>query len=237
MWEWLGAPLFDGRAHLISQEQMWHARMMFIAWGVLSPLSIVMARFFKVLPWQDWPRELDSKVWWRFHWLAQSVVLILTIAGSLLMYRATDDRTHLHGWLGYAILSLVLVQVLLGYFRGSKGGPTDPQTNGDLHGDHYSMTPRRRLFESLHKTLGYLLLSIAAVAVLFGMQIVNAPRWMWLSILVWWLVLFIAFVILQKHGRAIDTYQAIWGPESRHPGNAKDAAGWGMRRADRHGRF
>ena len=35
---------------------------------------------------------------------------------------------------------------------------------------------------------------------------------------------------LQRQGRCIDTYQAIWGPDPRHPGNRLKPVGWGVRR-------
>lgn len=237
MWEWLATPFVDGRAHLISEQQMWHARIMFVAWGVLSPLAVIVARFFKVLPWQNWPDELDNKLWWRCHWLGQSLVLCLTVVGSLLMFSATDRPLHIHGWLGYSVLGIVSAQVLLGYFRGSKGGPGDLNTDGTPRGDHYDMTRRRRWFELTHKSLGYLLLLLSGATVVVGMWLVNAPRWMFLSIAFWWTGLAILFVLLQRRGRAIDTYQAIWGPEPQHPGNSKQSPGWGMRRADGQGRF
>lgn len=40
---------------------------MVVAWGVLLPLGILIARFFKVTPRQRWPAELDNKFWWYSH--------------------------------------------------------------------------------------------------------------------------------------------------------------------------
>jgi hypothetical protein len=37
------------------------------------------------------------------------------------------------------------------------------------------------------------------------------------------------WVTLQRRGLAVDTYQAIWGPDPQHPGNATPP-GWGMNR-------
>jgi len=49
-----------------------------------------------------------------------------------------------------------------GLLRGTKGGPTTVR----MQGDHYDMTPRRILFEYIHKILGCgnLALSIGATA-------------------------------------------------------------------------
>jgi hypothetical protein len=46
----------------------------------------------------------------------------------------------------------------------------------------------------------------------------------------WWLVLIAGFVWLQRQGRCIDTYQAIWGPDTAHPGNRIKPIGWGIKR-------
>lgn len=50
---------------------------------------------------------------------------------------------------------------------------------------------------------------------MLGFALADAPRWMVLVIAAWWLLLVVAFVILQKRGRAVDTYVAIWGKSYR----------------------
>jgi hypothetical protein len=50
------------------------------------------------------------------------------------------------------------------------------------------------------------------------------------ALALWWLALIALWVTLQRQGRAIDTYQAIWGPDPKHPGNAVPPTGWGVRR-------
>ena len=229
MWDYLSAPVDADRAHQISDLQLWHARLMFLAWGILAPLAVITARFFKVLPGQDWPNRLDSQIWWRCHWIGQSIVLLLTVAAVCLVYQSSTHAQHWHSWLGYTVMTLVVVQALFGYFRGTKGGPTDPHPDGTLEGDHYSMTAHRRVFEMLHKLLGYTSLLVAAVTIFFGLWLANSPRWMWAVVVLWWLVLCSVFVVFQRRGMAFDTYQAIWGPDSLHPGN-KLPVRWGMNR-------
>ena len=82
----------------------------------------------------------------------------------------------------------------------------------DLRGDHYDMTPRRILFEAVHKGAGYLVLLLALASTATGLRQADAPRWMVLLIGLWWSVLAVAFIIWQRRGRCLDTYQAIWGP-------------------------
>ncbi len=234
MWEWLAAPLDSGRPHELTDVQQWHGRLMFLGWGVIAPLAVLIARYFKVLPRQPWPEKLDSQFWWRVHWIGQSLVLVCTLIAISLVYSLRWFELTLHSQLGYVVLLLVFFQIALGYFRGSKGGPTAPQSNGDIAGDHYDMNLRRRVFEALHKSLGYGLLLLAITTIVMGMWVVNAPRWMFLCIVVWWALLVILFVVLQRKGYAIDTYQAIWGPDPQHPGNKMHPAGWGMRRINRN---
>jgi hypothetical protein len=51
---------------------------------------------------------------------------------------------------------------------------------------------------------------------------------MWLGLGLWWIGLAGLSIVLQRDGRAIDTYQAIWGPDTRHPGNARRPIGIGV---------
>ena len=227
--DWLLAPIDPLRAHEVGFAVSWHGRSMVLAWGILVPLAIVIARFFKIMPGQDWPRELDSQVWWRTHWMVMSLVAVITVFGYALIL-PQDAGMSVHTWLGYILLATLAAQVLLGIFRGSKGGPTAPGRDGSLHGHHYDMTPWRRQFERMHKSLGYAAL-LLAVAVLFtGIWRANAPIWMWLSITSWWIVLLVCARRLQSRGMAIDTYQAIWGDDPSLPGNRLPAPGWGVRR-------
>jgi hypothetical protein len=125
--------------------------------------------------------------------------------------------------------------VVGGYARGSKGGPIrKADGTHDLtqveRGDHYDMTPRRLAFEWAHKLGGYGALVLSVVVTALGLAITDAAPWMWLVIGVWWALLLLVCVALQRAGRCIDTYQAIWGPDAHHPGNSRPVVGWGIRR-------
>ncbi len=227
--DWLLAPIDLARAHEVGFAVSWHARSMTLAWGVLAPLAVVIARYFKVLPGQDWPRELDTQLWWRGHWMGQGIVVLLSLFGLGLILAASKGG-GLHGALGYVLLALMAVQVGFGVFRGTKGGPTAPARDGSPRGDHYDMTPWRVMFEWCHKLLGYLALGLSVVVILLGLWRANAPVWMWLTLGIWWSVLLCVAFWLQAKGRAIDTYQAIWGPDPSHPGNQRAPIGWGVSR-------
>jgi hypothetical protein len=92
------------------------------------------------------------------------------------------------------------------------------------------MTPRRRWFERLHKSIGWLAVLLALVVIGLGLKAADAPRWMPGMLALWWTVLGLWAWRLQRAGRCIDTYQAIWGPDPRHPGNQRAPIGLGVTR-------
>ncbi|MGL4438967.1 MAG: cytochrome b561 domain-containing protein [Bosea sp. (in: a-proteobacteria)] len=222
MIEWLLSPIDAGRVHAVSEAVAWHGRSMTLAWGVCVPIGVLAARFFKILPGQDWPRELDNHAWWLTHRILHYGAGLLTLAGLVLVMRGLGQlgNSGIHAIFGWAVVALAAGQFLGGWFRGSKGGPTDPNPDGSLRGDHYDMTARRLAFEYLHKIGGYVALAIATAAILTGLWRANAPMWMWLGLAVWWVCFASAFVSLQRAGWAAETYKAIWGPDPQHPGNA-----------------
>ncbi len=228
--DWLVLPLSGTLAHsAIAPWAAWHARCMVLAWGVLLPLGVFAARFFKVLPRQDWPRVLDHKAWWHAHRALQWSGVLVMLPGLYLVWGHASAATPLAQWhalAGWCVCVLGAAQIAGGLARGSKGGPTDTQARGD----HYDMTRWRRAFERLHKSLGWLALVIAITVIASGLVLADAPRWMALLLGVWWCALAAAFIHWQRAGRCIDTYQAIWGPDPRHPGNRVRPTGWGVRR-------
>ena len=228
MLEWLLASIDPSRIHSISDAASWHGRLMVLAWGVAAPMSIICARFFKITPRQNWPKELDNPTWWAIHWIGQSLVIVLTLIAVLLVF--SDFQPHTHARLGYVVTVGVIIQIVLGIFRGSKGGPTGRHANGSLNGDHYDMTRWRRLFEHLHKTLGYVTVLLSALTVFYGLWMVNASRFLFLAFVALWFTWITIFIYLQRRGWAVDTYQAIWGPDISHPGNQRKKPGWGMNR-------
>ncbi len=229
LWQWLMDPLSGASQHSLPPWAYWHARCMVLAWGVLLPVGALVARYFKVTPRQDWPHVLDHKAWWHAHRGLQWSGVILATWGVALAWNqgsAAKLSAQLHAWAGWTVLVLGWLQVAAGLVRGSKGGPTSEQ----MRGDHYDMTPTRMWFERLHKSLGWLAVLLAVAVLVLGLQTADAPRWMALVLALWWLALALAAWRWQRAGRCIDTYQAIWGPDPRHPGNRVRPIGWGVRR-------
>lgn len=229
MIEWLLLPLSGSPHHTIEPWAAWHARSMVLGWGVLLPVGALAARYFKILPGQRWPEQLDSKAWWRAHrWLQWAGIGAMTVGAALAWGRGhgATAAAQLHAWAGWAVVAAGWVQIGVGLGRGSKGGPTDVQARGD----HYDMSARRRHFERVHKGLGWLTVLAAAAVLAAGLHVADAPRWMAVVLAGWWLLLAVLAWQWQRQGRCIDTYQAIWGPDPRHPGNRHKPIGWGVRR-------
>jgi hypothetical protein len=236
MIEWLLAPVDPARVHEVGPFLSWHARTMVLAWGVLVPFGILAARYFKVMPGQDWPRHLDNRAWWRAHRTAHSIAGLAMLVGLVLVLVSpvpASGRTGalwLHRALGWSLMALAFMQFSSALLRGTKGGPTSPAADGSPRGDHFDMTARRIVFETIHKFGGLFAAAVSVPAILTGLWQANAPRWMWLALIALWFALCILVVLLERYRGALDTYQAIWGPDVNLPGNRLPPIGLGVRR-------
>ena len=242
--DFLLQPISGASEHHVSEAHKWHARLMVVAWGVLIPTGIVVARYFKVTRRQNWPAQLDNQFWWVSHLLLQiggcllSLVALVYVFGGSGGYRSGTDPSGtlaaVHGVLGWSIALLALSQLVGGALRGTRGHHQvvmDAELRALIgSGDHYDMTLRRCVFEYAHKLAGYAALVLSAANILLGLTITDAPRWMWIVIVGFWALLGALAVVLQRQGRCVDTYQAIYGPEPALPGNRRPPIGWGVRR-------
>jgi hypothetical protein len=192
------------------------------------PVGVVVARYFKVTSKQDWPREVDSKFWWRGHlWLSYMGVAMMIAAQIpiakfshfLDLREISQLKAHqlAHFASGWLFLLMGVFIVFTGWLRGSKGGPTDKQ----LRGDHYDLTERRLLFEAIHKKLGYALLVLSSLVTLSGFYTAAMPRWSLGLLFIWWIFLLLLCFRYELGGRQIPTYQATWGLKAEHPGNRR----------------
>lgn len=232
VYDWLWLPIDTSRPHDVSFEVAWHGRLMVLAWSFLFPVGILSARFFKIWFGQKWPLETDSQIWWRTHLTTQYLGGIAVVLAMYLIWRPWGETVaaNVHRVLGWVVVFSCLMQFIAGWLRGTHGGPQRAAMGEEFEGDHYLMTPRRRVFEYMHKIVGYMALLAAVLVTLTGLWISNGPRWMWIVIIAWWVVLAVLFTLLQKRGWAIDTYQAIFGPDPSMPGNQRRPIGIGIRR-------
>jgi hypothetical protein len=254
--DWLLSPISGAVDHRISVGTYLHGRLMVLAWGIFVPVSILLARFYKVTPGQDWPRVLNNPFWFNSHRAVGWGAGALMIAGVVLIVLDDPGRApwrSFHAALGWTVIVAGLLQLFSSHARGAMGGPSHPVTRAPLRnwqwkdvadrdpadpdkprsqwpGDHFNMTRTRVLYEYVHKTLGYLLLALSAVALVSGLLAADALNWMWVTLLLWWLACGAVFIVMQRQGRCIDCYQAIWGVEEHLPGNRLQPIGWGIRR-------
>lgn len=235
---WLATPISGASVHVISTEAAWHGRLMVLIWGGLVPAGVLIARYFKVTPHQNWPHVVGNSFWFVWHRVLGYAALAGTLAavGAIAFsYGFINPFNSFHSFTGWISTALVIVLVAATLLRGTHGGPVNPFTKEPLppdqwFGDHYNMTPRRIFFEYTHKYGGWALLVISVGAICSGLWRADAPRWMWLALAAWWGIMIAWGVFLQIRGKCLDTYQAIWGPAPDLPGGRRRPIGWGIRR-------
>jgi len=210
----LAACLGDAAAGTLSPAHALHAGLMIYAWGIVLPAGTIVARYFKVTRDQDFPRETDNRFWWTWHRVFQTLGMMLATAGALVMHAAgSSGFASWHSRIGAGVLLLGWLQIAAALLRGTMGGPTDTT----LRGDHYDMTPRRLVFEALHKSIGWITLGLAAVALASGTILANAPDLAMMALGIIIGVHLLAIFQFAHSGRWVDTYRALWG----HPAPAR----------------
>jgi hypothetical protein len=227
--QWLLTPASGMSEHHLDASVAWHGRLMTLAWLVLVPVSVIIARFCKVTPRQDWPNALDNPFWFIWHrriGYGAAAIMLAALAAIAWFKGGRFDWGTAHALAGWLLIAVGVAQITGALLRGTHGGPVNPFTRQTLppeqwHGDHYSMTRRRILFEYIHKYTGYAALPVIVIAVLSGLDLADAPRWMWIGAGLLLLGFLAVFAVLQARGRCLDTYQAIWGLDPNLPGNAR----------------
>lgn len=202
-----GALAFFVLGHL-PPYMLWHGAIMLFVWGLVLPTGVLLARFFKVTPEQDFPTIRDNQFWWNWHRGLQYGGLILASFATWLMWQETGLGGSNHAQLGLTLVGLGWLQAISSWVRGSKGGPTEEL----LRGDHYDMTLQRLVFEYWHKTMGWLCLLAALITMGTGLNLVGAQPLVYFGVpLAIGLIFAIVFISLTKQKRWVDTYTAIWG--------------------------
>lgn len=206
----------------------YHALLMVGIWLILVPVCIMIIRFGKPRPTEFGLRRqvhIRHREWWWFstHKYGLSLAVFLSLGGVVVALIVSGGFSgSVHAILGSLTVILAIVQVTAGMLRGTHGGkyynkanPDDPKT---WHGDHYSRTTRRRIFEAYHKTGGYFTLFCAIGAIGSGLMQYPMPV---LAKIVFILPFFyLAFwVIMEFFERSYDGYRAVHGYGKEHPYN------------------
>ncbi|NJN40495.1 MAG: hypothetical protein HC807_06180 [Gammaproteobacteria bacterium] len=217
---------FLGRT--VQIQWSYHAILMFVIWMALVPICILTIRYGKPKPTPHGIREkikLTNVAWWWFH-LHKYVLYIaigLSVAGAAVAMTVSGGFSRsVHSLFGIAAVVLGCLQVVSTWLRGTHGGryyykarPDDPAT---WHGDHYSMTPRRRLFEAFHKIVGYFAGFFALGAVASGLVQYPMPALTVITLAIVILII-VACIVLEHQGRRHDTYRSVFGNDPDHPYN------------------
>ncbi len=219
---------FDFLGRTIDIHWNYHALLMVGIWLVLVPLCITIIRYGKPRPTKyGLRRQVHVKhiEWWWFsiHKYGLGAAVLLSLGGGLVALVVSQGFSgSIHAIFGTLTIVLGVIQVTAGMLRGTHGGkyynnadPNDPST---WHGDHYSRTTRRRIFEAYHRTGGFFTLFCALGAIGSGLMQYPMPV---LATIVFILPFFyFAFwVIMEFLERRYDGYRAVHGYGLEHPYN------------------
>jgi hypothetical protein len=132
---WLMTPISGSSHHFVPTGTAFHGRLMVIAWGVFVPVGIVLSRFYKVTPAQDWPRVLNNPFWFNSHRAFEYGAGALTLAAAALVLLDNEGRApwrSFHVAAGWSIVIVGWLQLLGSHLRGVMGGPSNPVTRVPL---------------------------------------------------------------------------------------------------------
>lgn len=160
-----------------------HGVLMFLGWGVFFPVGILVGRFAK----HSKSMPCGTPIWFQVHRIAQTLGLLCTVAGVVVIIVFQDDNKvdHFrvtHSRLGLAILIAAWLQPVNACFRGHK----TPKST------------RRRVWEFVHKGIGYLAVLLSIPVVLLGLHEVEPDAsdvvvGLYVALSVLWVLLWIAF--------------------------------------------
>lgn len=205
-----------------------HALLMVGIWLLLVPFCITIIRYFKPRPTVY---GLQSKIsfsnpeWWWFnvhkYGLYTAVALaLLGVAVALVVSGGFSGSVH--AIFGIVTVTMGCLQVVSGMLRGTHGGKyynnADPNDPASWHGDHYSRTTRRRIFEAYHKTTGYFTVFAALGAIGSGLMQFPMPLLTGFVMVVPFAFL-AAWIWLEYIEHRYDGYRAVHGYGMEHPYN------------------
>ncbi|CAB9529613.1 b561 and DOMON domain-containing protein [Seminavis robusta] len=145
-----------------------HGSLMLISWGFLIPLGVISARLLKQFPHH-------STLWFHVHRVVQPLGILTGLAGWItalagpfnILGSGVYDAQFAHATLGTIVMGLGLLQPINAFLRPHKQSNDDIVDN--LPDD--SSLKKRRHWELLHKTIGYLSTLFGMVNCFIGMAL------------------------------------------------------------------
>jgi len=131
-----------------------HAIIMFISWGLLLPVGLLVARYF---------RSFKDALWFKIHRTLQYSGFLIAVAGIIIGYAMTASApfTYVaHGAIGTVIFILMILQVIVAFFRPHK----EPNEK---------ITDERFYFEIFHHWNGRFLVAIAVLQIFLGISAIG----------------------------------------------------------------
>lgn len=104
-----------------------HSLLMGLAWMLLAPAGVLLARFGKVSLGEA--KSAKPAAWFRFHRALLAAALMLSVAGFTLAFFMVDESRHLasaHSIMGVALLAASLLQGAGGALRPAKSARIRP---------------------------------------------------------------------------------------------------------------
>eukprot|EP00035_Acanthoeca_spectabilis_P003285 m.92314 g.92314 ORF g.92314 m.92314 type:complete len:425 (+) comp12033_c0_seq1:3586-4860(+) len=149
-----------------NEERAAHGTVMIVAWICLSTISIFTIRYMRGLLGA-------GGAFFKLHAAVQLVVTIMTVVSIIVLTGKTESELDESKWagnkvhqrLGLSVMTLALVQVIMGAMRnlisGKPSNPSDPKDHG----------PNRWIFDWLHSTIGVATWILAAAAIYRGIEL------------------------------------------------------------------
>lgn len=141
-----------------------HGVLMYLAWGLMLPLGALLGRYYR----HYWP------VWFILHIIAQSLGVLLTVAGFVLIFLvgSYSEPNFTHAIVGIVLTAMLLQQFLSGIFH-----PCVDRENGQTPKEEKSVY--RRCWEVYHATSGFLSIALGLGQVTLGVFLVAPPSVVW----------------------------------------------------------
>jgi hypothetical protein len=132
-----------------------HGVLMAVSWGILLPLGVIFARFYRHVEPNKGPRA----VWFVAHQALQYSGVIIAAVGFIVAIYMERDASHFattHAKLGLTVMCLGLTQPLNAFIRPHPG-------------EKY-----RAIWSAWHKSAGYIAVLLAVATIFLGLNLIGA---------------------------------------------------------------
>lgn len=142
--------------------------MMFIAWGILLPIGILIARYTKNIGPKD--------RWFKLHRVIQSIGLLCSIGGfvAAIIMVTSGKFSIAHHFIGIVVFALGLQQPFNAVIR--------PHIDAS---NPRHKTRSRTIWEFLHKNLGRLAVILGGINIFIGLKLIRAPFGAIIGVAIW----------------------------------------------------